>query len=71
MSTIIQLHNIFGIWFLQGTDDHGNAYTQFEVDASDGERPEECAMCGANLESGRNWLCLDDNNEYCDSHISY
>jgi len=65
---IIRLHNVEGIARKSGTDDHGNAWIEFEVDAFAEQEPGECSICGAELESG--WLCLDGGDEVCDEHVT-
>jgi len=65
----IKLTNIEGIARLSGTDEHGNAWIQFEVDYLEDELPGECCICGQELESG--WFCLDGGDEVCSDHVEY
>jgi hypothetical protein len=65
----IKLSNIEGIAVKSGTDEHGNIWTQFEVDYFAGQEPGECAICGAEIESG--WMCMDGGDEVCDSHVEW
>jgi hypothetical protein len=44
-------------------DEHGNSYTEFEVDYFAEQSDGECAICGRRISSG--WLCLDGGEEYC------
>jgi hypothetical protein len=62
----IKLSNIEGIR-KSGTDEYGNFWTQFEVDYFADQEPGECAICGAEIESG--WMCMDGGDEVCDSHV--
>ncbi|GEM_PF-4918403 len=67
--TII-LSNIEGISRKSGTDEHGNTWTEFEVDYLAEQEPGECSICSATeLESG--WLCLDGGEEVCDEHVVF
>ncbi len=78
----IRLHNLQGFARKSGTDDSGNAWIEFELDAyaidCDCDGPEcdpdvcprlgtECSICGDRIESG--WLCLDGGDEVCDRHV--
>lgn len=63
----ITLHDIEGIARKSGTDDDGNKWVQFEVDALADQEPGECSICGDDLESG--WMCLDGGEEICDEHV--
>jgi len=64
METII-LTDVRGFACKSGIDQHGNVWTQFEVDRS----PGECSICGAILEFG--WMCMDGGEEICDTHIEF
>lgn len=64
----ITLKNIEGIARKSGTDEHGNQWIEFEVDAFAEQTTGECSICGAELESG--WLCLDGSEEVCNEHIT-
>jgi len=63
----ITLHDITGFARKGGTDEHGNAWIEFEVDAFAEQEPGTCSICEAELESG--WMCLDGGEEVCDEHI--
>jgi len=63
----IILHDIEGMARKSGTDDDGNKWVQFEVDAFAEQEPGECSICGDELESG--WMCLDGGEEVCDKHV--
>lgn len=65
----IILHDVEGIARLSGTDQHGNVWTQFGVDAFADQTEGECCICGATLSEG--WLCLDGGDECCDDHVSF
>ncbi len=65
----ITLTNIKGIARKSGTDENGNEWIEFEVDAFAEQLPGECSICGAELEEG--WQCLDGGDEVCDEHVSY
>jgi hypothetical protein len=66
----IVLHGIEGFARKSGTDQHGCQWVQYELDwgtCPDG--PDECCICGAEIESG--WLCLDGGDVCCDEHVEY
>lgn len=50
-----------------GTDQHGAAWIQFEVDRFAEQEAGTCSMCEEEIDSG--WLCLDGGDEVCDSHV--
>lgn len=64
----ILLHNVGGIGRKSGSDANGNRWIEFEVDAFGGY-PGECAICGAEIDSG--WMCLDGGEEVCASHVEF
>ncbi len=65
----IRLTNVEGFARKIGTDEHGNRWIEFEVDAFAEQSAGECSICGAELESG--WMCLDGGEEVCDDHIDF
>jgi len=67
METITIHDDGMGISRKSGTDEHGNAWIEFEVDAFAEQEPGTCSICGAELESG--WMCLDGGEEVCDEHV--
>lgn len=66
---VIVLTSLTGFARKNGTDENGNEWIQFYVDYLAGEEAGECSICGAELDAG--WMCLDDGDEVCDSHIRY
>lgn len=67
---VIQLHDVEGIARKSGTDEHGNQWTEFEVDYMAEQEDGECSICGKALSSG--WMCMDDGSqEVCDEHVEY
>ena len=65
----IVLHDVQGIARKSGTDEHGNEWVEFEVDAFAEQEPGECSICGETLHDG--WMCLDGGEEVCSSHVEY
>lgn len=67
---IICLHNLDGVDTFTGTDDDGQVWTQFVVDALAEQAPGICVICGAELQNG--WTNLDNGGEeVCDRHIVF
>lgn len=65
----ITLHDVEGWWHKTGVDRDGCIWREFEVDYFAGQEPGECAICGAELDSG--WMCLDGGGEVCHSHVEF
>ena len=66
----ITLHNVErGMCHASGTDEHGNLWTEFEVDHMAEQSSGECCICGAELEEG--FMCMDGGEEICHDHVEY
>jgi hypothetical protein len=63
----VRLRDVRGTAVLSGTDQYGNAWTQFAVDPFAGQEEGECSVCGQPLTEG--WLWLDGGEEVCDQHV--
>jgi len=69
MSEVIKLRDKSGIARHTGVDEHGNIWTEFEVDFFAEQSAGECSICGAELLHG--WQCMDGGEEVCDVHIEF
>ena len=58
-----------GIAKLSGTDNHGMAWTQFEVDYLAEETDGTCSACQDEISHG--CLCLDDSEELCNECLDF
>ena len=66
---VIVLHDVGGIAVLDGIDENGSRWMQFEVDEFAEQEPGECSICGAEMTEG--WVCLDGGDEVCDEHVFF